>query len=142
MVDETEMRRRVAEARVGRLGTVTPDGRPHVVACCFALDDSTLYSAIDGKPKSTLALRRLDNIRAQPDVTLLVDHYDDANWGTLWWVRVDGRARIVDAVEAEHDRALAHLAAKYEQYRIVPPPGAVIGIDITSWRAWEGTGLT
>lgn len=141
------MRRRVAAARVGRLATVTPDGRPHVVPCCFVLDGDTLYSAVDGKPKSTLALRRLDNVRAHPAASLLVDHYDD-DWATLWWVRVDGSARVIEAdgsgernganepERVERDRALALLSAKYEQYRTRRPPGAVIAIDVTGWRSW------
>ena len=85
------MRQRLAGARVARLATLTPDGRPHVVPCCFALVEDTLYSAVDGKPKTTLALRRLDNVRAHPACSLLVDHYAD-DWAALWWVRVDGTA--------------------------------------------------
>ena len=45
--------------RVARLATVGPDGRPHVVPICFALDGDTLYTAVDSKPKSTRRLRRL-----------------------------------------------------------------------------------
>jgi PPOX class probable F420-dependent enzyme len=128
------MRARVARAPVGRLATVTPEGRPHVVPCCFALVADTLYWAVDAKPKSTPALRRLDNLRATPAASLVVDHYDD-DWSELWWVRVDGTARILDP-GAEHDRALDALAAKYAQYRDERPPGPVVAIDVTTWRAW------
>lgn len=128
------MRRRVEEARVGRLASVTPDGAPHQVPCCFVSTGDTLYSAVDAKPKSSLALRRLANLRANPAASLLVDHYAD-DWSTLWWVRVDGTARVLDS-GAERDRALHLLGAKYEQYRTEPPPGAVIAIDATTWRAW------
>lgn len=128
------MRDRVAQARVGRLATVTGDGAPHVVPCCFVLDADTIYSAVDAKPKSTLALRRLDNIRAHPLASLVVDHYSN-DWNELWWVRVDGAARIVES-EAEHRAALAALTEKYRQYVTHRPPGPVIAIDITSWRAW------
>jgi PPOX class probable F420-dependent enzyme len=128
------MRRRVAEARVGRLATVTPDGRPHLVPCCFALDDGVIYSAVDGKPKSTLALRRLANVRARPEASLLVDHYAE-DWSTLWWVRVDGAARVVGS-NPEHDHALVLLTAKYEPYRETPPPGPVLAIDTETWRSW------
>ena len=128
------MRARVAAARVGRLATMTPDGRPHVVPCCFALAADTIYSAVDGKPKTTLALRRLANIEANPAASLLVDRYDD-DWSALWWVRLDGVARVViDAPERES--AIALLAAKYPQYRGTPPPGAVIAVEVTGWRAW------
>lgn len=128
------MRARVAAARVGRLATVTPAGEPHVVPCCFVLDGDTILSAVDAKPKSTLALRRLDNLRARPRAALLVDHYDD-DWATLWWVRADGDGRVIDA-GAERERALDLLAAKYRQYRIRRPPGAVLAVAVTRWRAW------
>jgi len=132
------MRRRVEEARVGRLATVTPDALPHVVPCCFVSSfDATgtvVYSAVDAKPKSSLALRRIDNLRANPAAALLVDHYAD-DWSTLWWVRVDGTARILES-GTERDDALALLVDKYEQYRKEPPPGPVIALDVTAWRAW------
>src|SRR4051794_26234471 len=99
LMDRSEMRRRFGNARVARLATVTRDTRPHVVPCCFALagDRGAIYSAVDGKPKSTTALRRLDNVRANPFATLIVDHYDDTDWSQLWWVRVDGAARVIES---------------------------------------------
>lgn len=128
------MRTRLAAARVARLGTVTVDGRPHLVPCCFALEGDTVYSAVDAKPKATLALRRLANLRAHGAASLLVDHYDE-DWSALWWVRVDGTGRVIDH-GPERDAALALLAAKYRQYRQQPPPGPVVALDVTTWRAW------
>jgi PPOX class probable F420-dependent enzyme len=128
------MRSRVAEARVARLATVTPHGRPHVVPCCTALVGDAIYSAVDGKPKTTLALQRLSNVAAHPTAALLVDHYDD-DWSTLWWVRVDGSARVV-ADAGERSLALQHLTAKYPQYVDRPPPGDVLALDGLRWRAW------
>jgi PPOX class probable F420-dependent enzyme len=133
-VDEATIRARVSDARVGRLATITPEGRPHIVPCCFALDGDVLYSAVDAKPKSTLLLRRLANVRANPAASLLIDHYEE-DWSALWWVRVDGDGRIVEA-GGERDRALRVLAAKYAQYRHQPPPGPVLAIDTKTWRAW------
>jgi PPOX class probable F420-dependent enzyme len=129
------MRQRVAEARVGRLGTVRPDGRPHLVPCCYVLAGDVVYSAVDdAKPKSTLALRRLANLRANPAASLLVDHYDD-DWSRLWWVRLDGQGRVVESA-AEQNEALALLAAKYEQYRRTTPPGPVVAVDVLRWTGW------
>jgi PPOX class probable F420-dependent enzyme len=105
-----------------------------VVPCCFALVGETVYSAVDAKPKSTLALRRLDNVRARGRASLLVDHYAE-DWSTLWWVRVDGIARVLEA-GPERDVALRALVTRYDQYRLEPPPGAVVALDITAWRAW------
>ena len=128
------MRERVGEARSGVLSTVTVDGRPHAVPCCFVLDGDVVYSAVDAKPKSTLALRRLDNLAANPAACLLVDCYDD-DWSKLWWIRVDGTARVL-ADGDERDHALDLLAAKYPQYQATRPPGPVIALDITAWRSW------
>lgn len=131
-----DVRRRVAEARVGRLATIDPDGRPNLVPFVFVLDGDTFYSAVDEKPKRSRRLRRISNIEARPDVTVLVDHYEE-KWTRLWWARVRGRGRIVTG-GPEFDRALALLAEKYGQYRDVPPAGPVIAIDILEWRSWEG----
>ena len=128
------MRDRLAAARVARLATVTPEGRPHLVPCCFVLDRETIYSAVDGKPKSTLALQRLTNIAAHAGVSLLVDQYDD-DWSALWWVRIDGTARVASDPN-EREWALQLLAAKYPPYTHSPPPGDVIAIEVTAWRAW------
>lgn len=130
------MRQRVAEARVARLGTVTVDGHPHLVPCCFALDGELLYSAVDGiKSKTTTALRRLDNIRLHPDVAVLVDHYDD-DWSTLWWIRIDGHARVLEPGSPNERHAIELLAEKYQQYQAQPIPGPVIAVEISHWLAW------
>jgi PPOX class probable F420-dependent enzyme len=135
-MDPAVMRRRVAAARVARLATVDVKGRPHVVPCCFALDGETLYSVVDDvKAKSTRALRRLENIRIHPDVTLLVDHYEE-DWSALWWVRLDGVARVLDDASPRHEAGTRLLVDKYEQYADASLSGPLIAVDITQWRAW------
>jgi PPOX class probable F420-dependent enzyme len=62
---------------VARLATTDPDGRPHLVPIVFVLHSGTLYSAVDRNPKRSRTLRRIENARARPDVTVLVDHYDE-----------------------------------------------------------------
>ena len=79
-MDPDEARRRFAAARVARLATTRPDGRPHLVALCFAVAGDTVYSAVDEKPKRTARLARLANLAADPRAALLADHYDDADW--------------------------------------------------------------
>jgi len=124
---------RLQQARVGRLATVTPDGLPHVVPVCFALHDGQIFTAVDAKPKATRALQRLANIRAHGSASLLVDHYED-DWTRLWWVRVDGAARI-----DESEPGLDALAAKYAQYRDQRPQGPLIAIAPERWRSWTAT---
>jgi len=121
---------------VARLATVGSGGRPHLVPITFALvGERTLVSAVDHKPKRTTALRRLANIESNPRVSVLVDHYED-DWERLWWVRADGVARVATD-GAAHDAGLAALAGKYRHYRDVPPPGPVVGVEITGWRWWS-----
>jgi PPOX class probable F420-dependent enzyme len=133
-VDRGLARRRLSEARVGHLATVTADVRPHIVPCCFALHARTVYSVVDAKPKSTLALRRLQNLAANSSFSLLVDRYDE-DWTTLWWVRVDGSGRVVEG-GGEREFAVDLLTAKYDQYREMTPPGPVLVLDIDNWRMW------
>lgn len=131
------MRRRVAEAQVGRLGTIEATGRPHLVPMCFALTNETLYSAVDQKPKTSTRLRRLDNILANPEVAVLIDHYEE-DWSRLWWVRLRGRARVIEP-GPERDRALSVLAEKYPQYRASPPAGPMVAIQVEDWRGWTAS---
>jgi PPOX class probable F420-dependent enzyme len=120
---------------VARLATTDPDGRPHLVPIVFALEGDTLYSAVDRKPKSSSKLRRIENARARPDVTILVDHYEE-DWDQLWWIRLRGRARVLDDGD-ERDHAIALLQEKYQQYRAEPPDGAVLAVDVTDMREWH-----
>jgi PPOX class probable F420-dependent enzyme len=126
---------RLVGARTARLATTDPDGRPHLVPIVFALKGGTLYSAVDRKPKRSQRLRRIENARARPDVTILVDHYEE-DWQRLWWIRIRGRARVLDEGE-ERGEALALLQEKYPQYRQEPPDGPVLAVDIIDVRDWS-----
>ena len=142
-------RERFLAARVARLATVSGSGEPHLVPVTFAVipampsgtveptaAESTelIVFAIDHKPKSTTALRRLDNIAANPRVAFLVDVYDD-NWDRLWWVRADASAGVMDG-NSRGDAVVA-LRAKYPQYDDRPPDGAVVGAAVLGWSGWQ-----
>lgn len=125
---------------VGRLATADAAGRPHVIPVCFACDGRRIYSALDAKPKrGRLAdLRRVRNIRANPQASLVIDHYE-ADWSRLWYLLVSGTAELIDAGD-EHAAALALLRAKYPQYRAMALDDNPI-IRITPQRAvgWAGS---
>ncbi len=129
-----EARNRLATARVARLATAGADGQPHIVPVTFAVAGDNVYIAIDHKPKTTTNLRRLRNIRENPLVALLADHYED-DWDRLWWARADGRARILDT-GADRSEPLDLLAGKYSQYRRIRPQGPVIAIEACRWTGW------
>ncbi len=127
-------------ARVAHLATVTPDGRPHVVAICYAFDGENFYSVIDPKPKRVPPerLARVRNIRANPHVCLIVDHYEE-NWANLMYVQVHGRAELIFA-GAEHQRAVQLLREKYPQYRTMAlDAGPVIKILPERFVVWTAT---
>jgi PPOX class probable F420-dependent enzyme len=126
----------VDAARVARLATVRPDGRPHIVPVTFAAAGPDLIvTAVDHKPKRTTVLQRLRNIEANPEVSLLVDHYDD-DWTTLWWVRVDAAARVVRE-EPERTTLAAALEQKYAAYAGRPPAGPVIAMSVHTVTSWN-----
>ncbi|HEY2281070.1 MAG TPA: TIGR03668 family PPOX class F420-dependent oxidoreductase [Streptosporangiaceae bacterium] len=133
----SEARERLAVARVARLATVSASGQPHLVPVTFAVDGDLVYIAVDHKPKTTTRLRRLANIAANPQVTLLADHYAD-DWDQLWWARADGRADVLTA-PADIAAPVALLAARYSQYQAIRPAGPVIAITVTTWTAWSYT---
>ena len=111
-----EQRRFLDAHRVARLATADADGRPHVVPVCYALADDSLYFTIDEKPKrGGTRLKRLSNIRQNPQVALVVDRYYE-DWSRLGWVMVQGRADILEAGD-EHDQAQSRLRARYRQLR-------------------------
>src|SRR5881397_2797005 len=91
-VDENFLRTQ----RVGHLATVDARGRPLVVPFCFVYDGKAFYSSLDEKPKSVSPekLKRVRNIRANPEVALVIDHYDE-NWSRLKFVLIRGRAKIL-----------------------------------------------
>jgi PPOX class probable F420-dependent enzyme len=155
-----DARQRFQAARVARLATVTGLGAPHLVPVTFAVIGAPLrvdphgtaaqpsvaaeaaaagaliVFAIDHKPKSTTALRRLDNIAANPRVTFLADSYAE-DWARLWWVRADCTAEIVDG--AVRDAAISTLCAKYPQYQAIPPDGVVVGAVVDTWMGWQAS---
>ena len=65
--------------RVARLATADQDGHPHIVPVCYAYDGTHFYIPLDEKPKKVdeRKLRRVRNILARHEASLLIDQYDD-----------------------------------------------------------------
>lgn len=115
MILSEETRRFADDHRVARLATADSAGEPHVIPFCYALLGDCIYFVVDEKPKRTHAgLKRLENIRSNPRVALVIDDYED-DWTQLAYLLVHGQAAIVDD-EAEFERALQQLRARYPQY--------------------------
>ena len=138
-MDSDEAWDRLRTARVGRMATVSPSNLPHVVPFVFALiehgDARVAYWAVDHKPKRSSDLKRIRNLEANPAVEFVVDSYGE-DWQRLWWVRCSGTARVV-ADDEERGDALHALDAKYPQYRLDPPDGVIVAVEIETVRGWR-----
>lgn len=127
---------------IARLATVTPAGQPHQVPIVFARSGEALYSPIDGKPKGRRELARIRNVLHEPRVSLLLDDYSE-DWSRLWWLRIDGDARVLRPEHPESApevaAALAALREKYPQYATTPiltDRPTLIAIAIREERSW------
>lgn len=132
------------QSRRAVLATIRADGRPRLVPIAFAADVATdvLYSPLDEKPKSFADPRRLARVRditARPAVTLLVDRWSE-DWTQLAWLRLDGRATLVEAAGEDDEElraAIVLLRGRYKQYaehRLEARP--LLRIAIESFRSW------
>ena len=127
---------------VASLATLGERGQPHVVPIVFARIGGEIWSPIDGKPKAGGELVRIRNVRRDPRISLLLEHYEE-DWTRLWWLRVDGEAEVVALAGSRTDReveaALAALRRKYPQYEEVPligPSATLLRMRIGSLRGW------
>jgi coenzyme F420-0:L-glutamate ligase/coenzyme F420-1:gamma-L-glutamate ligase len=118
----------VGAARRAVLATIRPDGEPRLVPVCFVLAEAAdelgraiIYTPVDEKRKASADPRDLGRVRdllVLPSATLLVDRWSEA-WDELAWIRLSGRAIMLEPEpreRAEHAAAVAALRAKYPQY--------------------------
>ena len=110
-----EALRRATAADHGVLATLHEPRGADLVPACFAIEDGWLAVPVDSvKPKGSTALGRIRNLERDPRATLLVEHWDAADWSALWWVRL-----LLVRADAPGDLAArleAGLRARYPQY--------------------------
>ncbi len=130
------LKRFINGQKVGHLATVDAENRPAVVPFCFVYDGKAFYSSLDEKPKrvSPERLQRARNVRRNPEVAVVVDHYED-DWGQLRFALIRGKARILESGR-EHDRAVALLRRKYPQYRKMRIDSRPV-LRIKPWKIFE-----
>ncbi len=135
---DDEARTRLAAHDHGILCTVHADRGVDAVPVTYAIDDDGyLGIPIDRvKPKVSMRLQREWNLEADPRATLLVEHWDPADWSRLWWVRAELRRH--PAGEAERAEILAgRLEARYPQYS-GQPFARVLVLRIVALTGWSG----
>ena len=124
--------------RVARLATADAGSHPHIVPVCYAFDGTRFYIPLDEKPKKVdeSKLRRVRNIEARHEASLLIDQYDD-DWSRLGYVLIHGHAGLLQPVDPLHAPALILLRERYVQYRTMElEKHSVIVItpdSVTSW---------
>jgi nitroimidazol reductase NimA-like FMN-containing flavoprotein (pyridoxamine 5'-phosphate oxidase superfamily) len=106
----------VARARVVRVGSADRRGVPHVVPVCAVLADGRLYFA------SSSDARKVQNVRANPRISVVVDDYTEA-WDGLRGVMLSGEATI-HARGPKFRKARERLYEKFPQY----PSQAALGV--------------
>ena len=127
-------------ARVAHLATADAGGMPHNVPLCFWYDDAShFYFVIDLKPKrmTGTGLKRMRNLTENPQVALIVDHYEE-EWSYLAYALVHGTAHIVEDAN-EYMLALRNLRDKYTQYRTMAlgfDKNPMVRIDAQRLHVW------
>jgi PPOX class probable F420-dependent enzyme len=121
------------------LGVLADDCQPRVLPITYAVSEGLLVSAIDYKRKQVVGERvaRVRWLRARPQASITVDHYDD-DWTTLAWIQAIGVIRILDVASAPE--AIAALTNRYEPYRTQPPAGPVLVLTPQRLLWWRASG--
>jgi nitroimidazol reductase NimA-like FMN-containing flavoprotein (pyridoxamine 5'-phosphate oxidase superfamily) len=117
--------------RVCRVATASADGVPHLVPVCHVLAGGKVYfgSGDDG--------RKVENLRANPRVTVTIDAYSD-HWASLKGVMIQGRGRLIER-GPRFRRVRDLLYRKYPQYprdAALSPSDSVI-IEVTPTRVFS-----
>ena len=131
-------------SRIARLATVDPENnQPYVVPVVFAVDGNNIFIPIDDKTKrvNSNQLKRVKNIQKNPNISFLIDTYDDKDWNNLSYLMIQGKARIANMVNDTDIIEKAHflLSNKYLQYKnmIVEIGDKCIVIDIQKSITWK-----
>lgn len=148
MTDDTYSKTIINTARVARLATVDLECKPHLVPVVFVYDNDRdfYFIPIDEKTKRSRPenLKRVRNIKENPNVALLIDEYHE-DWTKLYFIMIQGKASIIGERKKELDQnemsllKKAHklLHHKYSQYQKIGVGEYVIMIMPQKVRAWK-----
>src|SRR5690349_6011132 len=95
----------IDRARSARLSTIGHVNIPHLVPVVFVFDGYCYYLPIDKKRKieKIEELKRIRNIKHNPNVALLIDEYYE-DWSKLVFVMIQGKANLIDNREEEENK--------------------------------------
>lgn len=142
-----ESLRRLSTHLHGVLSTLHPSRGVDAVPVVYALSHANNKGAhhlgipVDlVKPKSSTRLRREDNLAADPRASLLIDHWDEADWTQLWWIRAE-LTWNADPQPDLVDELTAALVARYPQYDSAPFAKVLVFRvgTVTGWSAQKSS---
>jgi len=87
-MDDTEIATFIEQSRIATMGTIGPDGRPHLVAMWYAVIDGAIWFETKGRAQKVKNLQRDDRI------TCMIE--DGNTYDSLRGVSIEGRGVIVD----------------------------------------------
>ena len=144
MIQQNQSLDLLHSSKIARLATVDPaNNQPYVVPVVFAFNGNNIFIPIDDKTKrvNSNQLKRVKNIQKNPNISFLIDIYDDKDWNNLCYLMIQGKARIANMVNDIDIIEKAHflLSNKYLQYRnmIVELGDKCIVIDIKKTIIWK-----
>jgi len=129
----------IKRAKVARLATVDQKSHPYVVPVVFVFHKNAFFIPLDEKTKSVnpKKLKRVKNIARNPNVTLLIDRYQN-DWKKLFFLMIHGKATVVDSKNSKiMNKVHELLISKYPQYKKIGVGNSCIKITphgITHWK--------
>ena len=98
MIQHNQILEPLNNSKIARLATVDPDNnQPYVVPVVFAFNGNNIFIPIDDKPKTVNSnqLKRVKNIQRNPNISFLIDTYDDKDWNNLSYLMILGSKNTI-----------------------------------------------
>jgi len=130
----------IKKAKVARLATVDQKSHPYVVPVVFVFHKNSFFIPLDDKTKTVNVrkLKRVKNIEKNPNVTLLIDEYQN-DWKKLFFLMIHGKATVIDGKNSKiMDKVHKLLISKYPQYKKIGVGNSCIKINTTKVIFWKG----
>src|SRR5215472_157555 len=120
--NDTYLKTIIDKATVARLATVDSECKPHLIPVVFVFDNDCFFIPIDDKTKRSKPenLKRIKNIRQNPNVALLIDEYSE-DWRKLYFIMIQRKASIIGGKQSEqNEQVLLQKAHKIFDFDCVP----------------------
>lgn len=107
----------VSQNPILRLAILQDDNTPHVTPVWFAFDGNAFYIATDLDKKTGRPTKKVDYIKKNKKVAVVIDSYNPDNWDEVRGVMFQGTAEFVQENSDEYLYAVKLLKMKYSEYR-------------------------